>query len=127
HTVEGRADPVRLASLPRMPIPLRRFVVVVHVISSVGWLGLTMGNLILAITGLTTNDPQLQHSVYRIAALVGGMILVPIGLITLVTGLLLGLLTRGGARSPLVGARQARIDNDRGAPHPVVLGSRHAR
>ncbi|HEY6737620.1 MAG TPA: DUF2269 family protein [Actinopolymorphaceae bacterium] len=96
HTVDGRAGPVRLASLPRMPIPLRWFVVVVHVISSVGWLGLTIGNLILAITGLTTDDPQLQHSVYRIATLVGGMILVPIGLITLVTGLLLSLLTRWG-------------------------------
>jgi hypothetical protein len=37
---------------PRMPIRLRRILVVLHVISSVGWLGLTIGDLVLAVTGM---------------------------------------------------------------------------
>jgi len=36
-----------------------------HIVVSVGWLGLNVGNLTLAITGLTADDPVTQHAARR--------------------------------------------------------------
>ncbi|WP_218825586.1 DUF2269 family protein [Streptosporangium subroseum] len=81
---------------PRMPIRLRRSLVVLHVISSVGWLGLTIGNLVLAVTGLTTGSPDDQHAAYRVMGMLGDLLLIPISLTAFVTGVLLGLGTSWG-------------------------------
>jgi hypothetical protein len=85
-----RAGPVD-RSLPRLPARVRKTVLVVHVIASVGWLGLTIGNLALTITGMTTDSPDEQHAVYQVMGVLGDLLLIPISLTALVTGVLLGL------------------------------------
>lgn len=74
----------------------RKTVLVIHVISSVGWLGLTLGNLILAVTGLTTDDPRVQHGVYLVLGVLGDWALRPISLLAFTTGLIAALCTPWG-------------------------------
>jgi hypothetical protein len=81
---------------PRLPLRARRLVLVLHVISSVGWLGLNLGVLVLAVTGATTDDPQTQHAVYRVMGVLGDVLLLPISLTAFVTGLVLALGTVWG-------------------------------
>ncbi|MCW2919815.1 MAG: hypothetical protein JWN52_7883 [Actinomycetia bacterium] len=80
----------------RMPARVRKIVLVLHVISSVGWLGLTTGNLVLAITGMTTGSPDEQHAAYRVMGILGDLLLIPISLTAFVTGVLLALGTPWG-------------------------------
>ncbi|MFC4853393.1 hypothetical protein [Actinophytocola glycyrrhizae] len=67
-----------------------------HIVVSVGWLGLNVGNLTLAITGLVTDDPGTQHTAFGAMHLIGGTLLIPVSLLALVSGVLLGLHTRWG-------------------------------
>lgn len=67
-----------------------------HIVVSVGWLGLNVGNLTLAVTGLTTDDPGTQHAALGAMYLVGGPLLIPVSLLTLVSGVLLGMYTKWG-------------------------------
>jgi hypothetical protein len=59
---------------------LRRFVLVIHVIASVGWLGAVIGFLVLAIAGLAS------PAVYGAMALLAHRAIVPLCLASLVTG-----------------------------------------
>jgi hypothetical protein len=59
---------------------LRRFVLVIHVIASVGWLGAVIGFLVLAIAGLTSS------AVYGAMALLAHGAIVPLCIASLVTG-----------------------------------------
>jgi uncharacterized membrane protein len=74
----------------------RKLVLVLHVVSAVGWLGMHIGNVTFAITGLVTADPGTQHTAFRAVDMLGGMLLIPISLIAFVTGLTLALGTRWG-------------------------------
>ncbi|MCG5214647.1 DUF2269 family protein [Streptosporangium sp. KLBMP 9127] len=82
--------------LPPMPPRTRKLVTTLHVISSVGWLGLNLGVLTLALTGMSTGDPDLQHAAYSVLALLGGVLLIPLSLTAFVTGVLLSLFTSWG-------------------------------
>ncbi|RBQ20733.1 hypothetical protein DP939_06545 [Spongiactinospora rosea] len=75
---------------------VRRFVLLLHVVSSVGWLGLNLGVPALAITGMTTADPEVQHAVYRVLGLLGDLYLIPLSLTAFITGVLLSLMTTWG-------------------------------
>lgn len=79
-----------------MSIRVRKLVLVLHVISSVSWLGLTIGNLVLAITAMSTAVPADQHAAYRVMGLLGDVLLVPISLTAFATGVVLGLGTKWG-------------------------------
>jgi uncharacterized membrane protein len=79
-----------------MPVELRKLVVVLHIISSVSWLGLTIGNLVLTITGATTDNPTTQHAAYRVMGILGDALFIPISVTAFVTGTLLGLFTSWG-------------------------------
>ncbi|PRX49349.1 hypothetical protein B0I33_103384 [Prauserella shujinwangii] len=85
-----------MSQMFRMSVSARRAVLVAHVVSSVGWLGLTIGNLTLAITGLTTADPGTQRAVFVAMDVVGGTLLIPVSLTAFGTGLALSLGTRWG-------------------------------
>jgi hypothetical protein len=80
----------------RLPQPLRKAVLVLHVASSVAWLGLSLGLLALAATGLTTSDPQLERSVYLGANVLGQILVGPISLTAFTTGVVLALGTKWG-------------------------------
>ncbi|SNS41695.1 hypothetical protein SAMN04488107_2465 [Geodermatophilus saharensis] len=77
----------------RLPPHWRRALVVVHVGSSVGLLGADAAVLTLDLAGATGADPP---TVYPAAALLGSVLLVPLALVSLTSGVLLGLLTPWG-------------------------------
>jgi hypothetical protein len=74
----------------------RKWLLLLHIVVSVGWLGLNVGNLTLAITGLTTDDPGTQHVAFQAMYLVGGMLLIPVSLLAFTSGVALSLLTQWG-------------------------------
>lgn len=73
-----------------------KLLLLLHIVVSVGWLGLNIGNLTLAITGLTATDPGTQHTAFGAMYLIGGPLLIPVSLLALVSGVLLGVYTRWG-------------------------------
>lgn len=79
-----------------MPPAVRKAALTVHIISSVGWLGAIAAFLILAITGLTATDPQLARAAYMGMNLVGWMIIFPLSLASLLSGIIQGLGTVWG-------------------------------
>ncbi|QFZ22441.1 hypothetical protein [Saccharothrix syringae] len=73
-----------------MKPPARKSWLLLHVISSVGWLGVTVANLVLALSAFTA--PHL----YQAMALLGDRVVLPLALTALVTGLVLSLGTKWG-------------------------------
>ncbi|OLF17389.1 hypothetical protein BU204_12090 [Actinophytocola xanthii] len=79
-----------------MPPPVRKTVLVLHVITAVGWLGVTFGDLALGATALLTDDPELQHAMLRGLGVIADVVLIPIAWAAFLTGLLLALGTKWG-------------------------------
>ncbi|CAN5881772.1 hypothetical protein BH18ACT11_BH18ACT11_10940 [soil metagenome] len=75
---------------------LRKFVLTVHVASSVGWLGAVACSLVLAAIGLVGEDARLVRAAYLAMGAIGGGVLVPLALASLATGLVQGLGTEWG-------------------------------
>ena len=67
---------------------LRKLALTAHVLSSVGWLGAVVAFLALSIVGLTTPDAQRIRAVYIAMELTGWLVIVPMSLASLVTGLI---------------------------------------
>ncbi|MFF5498411.1 DUF2269 family protein [Streptomyces aquilus] len=76
--------------------PARKGSLVVHVVASAGWLGLTFGLLALGITAATTGDPVIVESSVRAMKLFADWLLLPLALLTFLSGLLLSLGTPWG-------------------------------
>ncbi|MET7728608.1 DUF2269 domain-containing protein [Streptomyces mirabilis] len=70
--------------------------VVVHVVASVSWLALMLCLLTLATTALTTNDADTVRTAYRAMGMLGDVLIIPLSLITLVSGVVLALGTPWG-------------------------------
>ncbi|CAN5654070.1 hypothetical protein BH18ACT7_BH18ACT7_14970 [soil metagenome] len=79
-----------------MPPRLRRFMLTAHVVSSVGWLGAVAASLALGLAGLTSRDAETLRAVYLAMELIGWLVLVPLSLASLLTGLVQALGTRWG-------------------------------
>ena len=77
---------------PRM----QKFALTAHVTSSVGWLGSVAGFLVLAVAGLTSQDSQLVRGAYLAMELVASFVIVPLSLVSLLTGLIQALGTKWG-------------------------------
>ncbi|MBA2711961.1 MAG: DUF2269 domain-containing protein [Rubrobacteraceae bacterium] len=75
---------------------LRKFVLTVHVASSVGWLGAVACSLVLAVLGLAGEDVRMVRAAYLAMDSIGGGVLVPLALASLLTGLVQGLGTEWG-------------------------------
>ena len=76
---------------------VRKFVRMLHVIFTVGWLGAVAGFLALAVTGLTSQDAQLVRASYLAMHLITQFVIVPFSLIPLLlTGPILSLGTSWG-------------------------------
>ena len=74
----------------------RRLWVLLHVVTSVGWLGLDLGLLALGVTGrwFTPGDGEL--GVYRAIDLLGYAVVLPVALVAAVSGVVLSLGTYWG-------------------------------
>ncbi|MFF3437483.1 hypothetical protein [Streptosporangium sp. NPDC002721] len=79
-----------------MSPPVRRTVLTLHVVISVGWLGLDLGLLGLGVTALTTGDPEMLRASYLAMNVLGDTLIVPVSLGALLTGVLLCLGTPWG-------------------------------
>jgi uncharacterized membrane protein len=75
---------------------LRKFVLTTHVAASVGWLGAVVVFLALAVIGVTGQDAQLVRAAYLAAEPVTGFVIVPLALVSLVTGVFQSLGTQWG-------------------------------
>jgi uncharacterized membrane protein len=71
----------------------RKLLLTLHIGSSVGLLGTDATVLLLAVSGARGGDPA---TVYPAAQLIGSLVLVPAALLSLTSGVLLGLLTPWG-------------------------------
>jgi hypothetical protein len=79
-----------------MPARIRNAVLTAHVTSSVGWFGAVAAFLALAVTGLSSANPEIVRSVYIAMELVGWFVIVPFSLASLVSGLAQSLGTEWG-------------------------------
>ncbi len=75
---------------------LRKFVLTVHLTSSLGWLGAAAGFLALAVAGQTSRDAQMVRAVYLASEPITWYALVPFSLASLLTGLVMSLGTPWG-------------------------------
>lgn len=76
--------------------PARRAHLVIHVIASAGWLGLTVGLLALGVTANTTGSSAVVEASVRAMKLFADWLLLPLALLTLTSGLVLSLGTPWG-------------------------------
>lgn len=75
---------------------MRKTILVVHVLSSVGWFGAVGAFLALALVGLAGDDPRLTAAVYVAARLVAWWVIVPLGVLSFVSGIVQSLGTQWG-------------------------------
>ena len=80
----------------QMPRWMRKLVLTIHVVISVGWIGIEAGLLALGLTGLYTRDPEVLRAAYIAIGLFGGIFVVPVSIGTLITGVLLAVGTPWG-------------------------------
>jgi hypothetical protein len=74
----------------------RKAALVLHVLSSVGWLGAVAASLILAVVGLKARDASVVRAAYLLLDPLGWYALLPFSLASLLTGLLQSLGTPWG-------------------------------
>src|SRR5260370_15339502 len=79
-----------------MPPDLRKFALTVHVMVSVGWAGAVAAFLTLAVAGLVSPDIQLVRASYLAMDLTYRIMVIPLGLASLATGLVSSLATEWG-------------------------------
>lgn len=84
-----------MPQLPRLPRPTRRAFLVAHVTVSVGWLGISLCLLTLAIAGARDPDTFAEPA-YAAMKLFADWLLLPVALLSLITGLVLSLGTSWG-------------------------------
>ncbi|MFG2740777.1 DUF2269 domain-containing protein [Streptomyces chartreusis] len=84
------------ASAKRLSRPARRAVLVVHVVASASWVGLTLGLLALGITAAGTGSAVTVEASVRAMKLFADWLLLPVAFLTLVSGLVLSLGTQWG-------------------------------
>lgn len=67
---------------------IRKLTLTAHVVASVGWLGAVAGFLALALTGLGSEDTQRVTACYVAMELLGWLVIVPLSVASLLTGLI---------------------------------------
>ncbi|MCW2903662.1 MAG: hypothetical protein JWO67_5927 [Streptosporangiaceae bacterium] len=95
RTSPGRTGSTRRA-IPLMPPRVRKIVLTLHVIFSVGWLGIDVAMLTLGITGFTGSTIETMRESYITMERFGDLLVIPAGFCAVLTGLLLGLGTPWG-------------------------------
>ncbi|GAA1416406.1 membrane protein [Streptomyces thermospinosisporus] len=95
-TEPKQSPPARTPARPGLGRRARRSFLVVHVVAAAGWLGLTLGLLALGITATTTGGPAMTEAALRAMKLFADWLLLPLALLTLISGLVLALGTSWG-------------------------------
>jgi hypothetical protein len=75
---------------------IRKLTLTTHVIASVGWLGAVASFLVLAVTGLTSQDAQMMRATYLATNLITWYIIIPLCFASLLSGIIQSLGTRWG-------------------------------
>ncbi len=75
---------------------LRKLALTAHVLCSIGWFGAVAGFLALSVAGLTSQDIQMIQAVYLAMDLITWLVIVPLALASLLSGLVSSLGTRWG-------------------------------
>ncbi|MER7481815.1 DUF2269 domain-containing protein [Streptomyces sp. NPDC126510] len=81
---------------PKLSRPARRAVLVVHVTASASWLGLSLGLLALGTTAASDGSAVTVEASVRAMKLFADWLLIPVALLTLLSGLVLSLGTVWG-------------------------------
>lgn len=79
-----------------MPPSFRKLALTGHIISSIGWLGAVIGFLALVLVALISKEPQIVRSVYVTMELLGWFAIVPLAIVSFLTGLIMSLGTKWG-------------------------------
>ncbi len=79
-----------------MSPPLRKFVLTLHLIFSLGWFGAVVVFLVHAIAGLTSQDEQIVRAAYLAMGLSIWFVIVPSNIGSLITGVVQSLGTQWG-------------------------------
>jgi hypothetical protein len=75
---------------------LRRLALLLHLTTSIGWLGAVAAFLVLAITGVASDKLQLVRAAYVAMSLTVSYVIVPLALASLLTGIISALGTKWG-------------------------------
>lgn len=75
---------------------IRKFALIVHIISTIGWIGAVASFLALAIVGLNGQDVQMVSASYLAMELVAWVVIVPLSILSLLSGFLQALGTQWG-------------------------------
>jgi uncharacterized membrane protein len=93
-----------------LPRNTRRAVLTAHIIASVGLLGDSAGYLAVAIRAANTSDPELADASYELLNMFSVVFGIPLSVITLLTGVLLGVSRKWGVvRHGWVAAKLALV------------------
>lgn len=92
----GRSSPGTVFHVKPLKRPARRSLLVAHVAVSVSWLGLTVGLLALGLTAFLTGDPATAQAATLAMKVFGDWLIVPVALLSLLSGLVLALGTPWG-------------------------------
>lgn len=86
----------RLTRPTRLSQPWRKTLLVLHMVSGIGWMGLDVALLVLAVTALRSSEAEVVYSSYRAMAIAfpGPVLLLSFSMV--VTGVLLGWGTHWG-------------------------------
>jgi Predicted integral membrane protein (DUF2269) len=74
----------------RLSASARKLTLTIHIISAIGWIGVDFVLFVFAFTGLTSDDPSTIATCYLAIEMFAVVLLVPLGVLSLATGLLLG-------------------------------------
>ena len=89
-------DGTRRHSGHRLPHRARKSMVVVHVVVSVSWLALMLCLLTLGATALATDNADTLRTAYQAMEMLGDVLIIPLSLLTLVSGVVLAFGTSWG-------------------------------
>jgi hypothetical protein len=74
----------------------RKFVLLTHILGSISWIGVDLVMGVLSFVGLASDDPQTVATAYGALTMFCVPLLLTLGLLSLTTGVILGLGTRFG-------------------------------
>jgi hypothetical protein len=83
------------AGMTMTPV-LRKFALTVHVTAALGWIGAVIGYLVLVVAAMNTEDTQTLRSAWMAMELIGWFAIAPLGVASLLTGLVMALGTKWG-------------------------------
>jgi Predicted integral membrane protein (DUF2269) len=80
----------------RLSTGARKLTLTIHIITAIGWIGVDFVLFVFALTGMLSDDPITLATCYRAIDMFAVVLLLPLGLLSLATGLLLGWGTKYG-------------------------------